>query len=172
MDLSPWSSSLLYPTVNLTSPPRCLTGILNLACLKQTLHSLLYSTASWPCSFFYVPNSWNSIIIHLVAYTRSPESPRIPPFSLSPYSVHQQVLSISPPTCVSNWSTTHRGHWHPVVQAVTVSYLALCKSFELASVLQPHNPPNPHPWKWTWKSINQLRLHALLKCCHLSSYHI
>ena len=87
MDLSPWSSSLLYPTVNLTSPPRCLTGILNLACLKQTLHSLLYSTASWPCSFLYVPNSWNSMIIHLVAYSRSH-----PGFLLSP---HLHIQSIS-----------------------------------------------------------------------------
>lgn len=100
------------------------------------------------------------------------KSPWVPPFPPPPYPVHQQVLSISPPTWVSNWSIAHCGHWHPVVQAVTLSYLALCKNFELASLLQPHNPPNPHPWKWTWKSINQLRLHALHKCCHLSSYHI
>ena len=41
------------------------------------------------------------------------KSPWVPPFPPSPYPVHQQVLSISPPMWVSNWSIAHRGHWAP-----------------------------------------------------------
>lgn len=39
------------------------------------------------------PQSRNGIIIHLVAYTRNPESFLISPFPSSPYPIHQQVLS-------------------------------------------------------------------------------
>lgn len=34
-ELLPWSFQFLYPTVNLTSLPECLIGIVNSACLKQ-----------------------------------------------------------------------------------------------------------------------------------------
>lgn len=80
---------------------------------------------------FSVPTSWNGVIIHLVAFTRNPESSLIPPFPPSTCSTHRQVLSVSPPTCISHWSLSYLGHGHPVVRAVTAFYLVWAKALNL-----------------------------------------
>lgn len=52
-------------------------------------------------------------------------------FPPPPCSTHRQVLSVSPPTCISHWSLSHLGHGHPVVWAVTAFYLVWAKALNL-----------------------------------------
>lgn len=99
------------------------------------------------------------MIIHLVAYTKNPESSLIPPFPL--ISISNPSASCSRLTSNIYLKSVHFSPWscssscYYLLPGLVQNLWTHLPALPLAP--PPHNSFFMHPWKWTLKSINQIR---------------